>query len=339
MARRERTTGLPAPRRRVKAAEGRRIAGITWGDAHTRWAILVAAAAVLFIVVGFIAYRWYDAKIGTPNRVVLTVGDDKVKLSYYTDRLYQYLTDAKPTNTSDVQLAEQQLLTQLQSEALAVQLAEKKGIKISDEDITKEIASELGVPVGGSGSSFDTLYREKLKSTKMSDSSYRRMAEAKVANTKLLDNYTAAEPAAGELITLSAVVSSTEDAAQQALTEIKGGSDLSTVAQNESTDLESKQNGGVMAATPPTLLPQPVQDALKEKKPGDALFGPIQVQNDWWVFRYDRDDANSTYSDAQKKQLAQAKLDADLAAAVSTTKISRNLTNDDVNWAGDHADD
>lgn len=339
MARRERTTGLPAPRRRAKAAEGRRIAGITWRDSHSRWAILVAAAAILFVVVGFIAYRWYDATIGTPNRVVLTVGDDKVKLSYYTDRLYQYLQDAQPQDTSDVQLAQQQLLTQLQTEALTVQLAEKKGITISDDDITKEIASELGVPVGGSGSSFDTLYRAKLKSTKMSDSSYRRMAEAKVANQKLLDAYIDAEPTTGELITLSAVVSSTQDAAQKALNEVKGGTDIGTVAQEESTDLQSKQNNGVMAATPPTLLPTEVQDALKDKKPGDELFGPLQVQNDWWVFRYDRDDQDSTYSDDQRKQLAQDKLNADLASAVSTTTISRNLTSDDLNWATDHADD
>jgi parvulin-like peptidyl-prolyl isomerase len=339
MARRERTTGLPAPRRRAKTAAGRRIAGVTWHDSHTRWAILAAAAAILFIVVGFIAYRWYDAKIGTPNRVVLTVGDDKVKLSYYTDRLYQYLIDAKPANTSDLQLAEQQLLSQLQTEALTVQLAEQKGIKLPDDEITKEIASELGVPVGGSGSSFDTLYRQKLKDTKMSDSSYRRMAEATLANKKLLAKYTKEVPATGQLITLSGVVSSTQDAAQKALNEIKGGQDLGTVAQKESTDLQSKQNDGVMAATPPPLLPQEVQDAIKGKKPGTALFGPLQVQNDWWVFRFDRDDANSTYNDDQKTQLAKQKLSADLDAAVTKTKISRNLTNDDVNWAGDHADD
>lgn len=339
MARRERTTGLPAPRRRTKAAEGRRIAGITWREAHSRWAILIAAAAVLFVVVGFIAYRWYDSTVGTPNRTVLSVGSQNIKLSYYTDRLFQFLQDAQPATTADIQVAQQQLLTQLQTEALTIELANKKGIQISDDEITQEIASELGVPIGGAGSSFDTLYRAKLKSTKMSDASYRRMAEAKVANTKLLDAYTDAEPDTGELITLSAVVSSTQDAAQKAFSEVQAGTDIGAVAQEESTDLQSKQNNGIMAATPPTLLPQPIQDALKDKQPGDALFGPVQVQNDWWVFRYDRDDTGATYSDDQRKQLAQAKLTADLTAAVTSTNIERHFTSDDASWSLGHADD
>lgn len=337
MARRERTTGLPAPRRRTKSATSRRIAGITWHDSYNRWAILVAAAAILFVVIGFIAYRWYDSTIGTPNRVVLTVGNEKVKLSYYTDRLYQFTINANPQNTSDVQLAQQQLLTQLQTEALTVELAQKKGITISDDDITKEIASELGVPVGGQGSSFDTLYRQKLKDTKMSDSSYRRMVEATVANNKLLDAYTKAEPDTGELITLSAVVSSTQDDSKKALAEINAGQNFNTVAQKESTDLTSKQNDGIMAATPPALFPQVVQTTIKGQKPGTKIYGPIQVQNDWWIFRIDRDDQNSTISADQKKQLAQQELTADLAAAVNTTTISRNLTASDITWANNHA--
>ncbi|MBN9492646.1 SurA N-terminal domain-containing protein [bacterium] len=337
MARRERTTGLPAPRRRTKTSTERRIAGITWHDSYNRWAILAAAAAVLFVVIGFIAYRWYDNTIGTPNRVVLTVGDDKVKLSYYTDRMYQYLLDAKPQNTSDVQVAQQQLLTQLQTEALTMQLAARKGIKLTDDEITQEIASELGVPVGGAGSSFDTLYREKLKSTKMSDSSYRRMAAATLANKKLLDAYTKAEPDTGELITLSAVVSSTKDDSSKALAEISSGQEFGTVAQKESTDLQSKQNNGIMAATPPALFPKEIQDAIKGQKPGAKVFGPLQVQNDWWIFRIDRDDQGATISADQRKQLAQQKLTADLNAAVSSTEIRRNLTTSDINWANSHA--
>ncbi len=339
MARRERTTGLPAPRRRTKTTASRRIAGITWHDSYNRWAILAASALVLFIVIGFIAYRWYDSTIGTPNRVVLSVGNENVKLSYYTDRLYQFTIDANPQNASDVQLAQQQLLTQLQTEALTVELAQKKGITISDDDITKEIASELGVPVGGAGSSFDTLYRQKLKDTKMSDSSYRRMAEATVANNKLLDAYTKAEPDTGELVTLSAVVSSTQDDSKKALAEINGGQDFNAVAQKESTDLTSKQNDGIMAATPPALFPTVVQTAIKSQQPGTKIFGPLQVENDWWIFRIDRDDQKSTISADQKKQLAQQKLTADLTSAASTTKISRNLTASDINWANSHAND
>ena len=37
-------------------------------------------------------------------------------------------------------------------EAIGTILAQEKGINVTDEDITAEIASQLGVPVGGAGS-------------------------------------------------------------------------------------------------------------------------------------------------------------------------------------------
>ena len=114
-------------------------------------------------------YHEYDYRILTPRHTGAERGNQDVKLSYYTDRLYSYAqadqaaqAQAQSGGSTNIALLEQQLLGTLETEAVTVQLAKDKGIDLSDDAITKEIADELGVPVGGPGSSFDTLYRAKL---------------------------------------------------------------------------------------------------------------------------------------------------------------------------------
>lgn len=337
MARRERTTGLPRPRPRPGRTAGRQFAGINWHEGHARLAILGGAGVLLLLVLGLIGYRWYDTTFAKPNKTILTVGDQNFSLRYYSDRLYQFVQANQQQGSSSLALAEQQLLTKLEDEALTIQLARDKGISLSSDDITRAIAEELGVPVGGTGSSFDTLYRQRLKTTKMSDTNYRKLTEASLANQKLLDMFKGEVGEKGEQVTLRAVMTSTEDDANKALSEIKGGQDMGTVAQTESTDLQSRQNDGVMLPESPLLIPQPIQDAIKDKQPGSELFGPIQVQNNWWVFRLEKRDPQADYSDAQKGQLAQLKLDDALKQQRAATTIKRDISGADMNWAVDHA--
>lgn len=339
MARRERTTGLPRPRPRAHHTGGRTFAGITWTEKHGRLAILGGAVVLLLIVLGAVGYREYDYRVLTPGHTVLTVGSDQVKLSYYTDRLYKYAQDDQAQATAsggtatNTALLEQQLLGTLENEALTVQLAKEKGINLSDDAITKEIADELGVPVGGSGSSFDTLYRAKLKSTKMSDGTYRRYAEANLAYARLLDNFKNDLGAAGEGITIRTVVVASEDAAKTVAAQINEGQDMGTIAQTTSIDDTSKSNDGIMTPVPTELLPQSIQDAIKDKTQGPALFGPVKVQNNWWVFRIDKRDPSYSYSDADKSQLSQLHLLNAIKAKRDSTTIKRNLTTGDVDWA------
>jgi hypothetical protein len=334
MARRERTTGLPRPRARIEHAKGKRVAGVRWGEQHARLGIIVAAVALLLLVTGLLGYRYYDYHYATPRHVVLSVDNQDYTLSYYTDRLYAFAqANSQAQQGTNIALLEQQLLTKLEDEALTIKIARAKGIDLSDDAITKEIASELGVPVGGPGSSFDTLYRAKLSSTKMSDGSYRRLAEASLANSKLLEQFKNEVGDTGEGVTIRTVVTASLDDAQKALDRIKAGEDMGTVAQAVSTDLTSKQNDGVMLPESPELLPLNVQTAIKDKPAGSDLYGPIQVDTNWWVFRIDKRDPAFTYSDAEKGQLAQAHLDAAIKDERGKSKIKHDLTADDITWA------
>jgi hypothetical protein len=298
--------------------------------------MLGAAALLVVFLFGLFAWREYDQHFRTPNKTVLSVAGENYSLKYYTDRFYLAATQqsGSGTNTSILQ---QTVLTDLENEALAIKIAKDKGITVSDEDITAEIASQLGVPVGGAGSSFDTLYRQRLASVKMSDGDYRRYTEAQVYQQKLSKAYQDDLGDAGDLVTLRTIVSASQDAANTVLALVKTDVDFGSVAQTESTDLTSRQQDGLMDAEPPRLLPDNIRAAIGDKPAGDEIFGPTQVETNWWVFKIEKRDPAGTYTETQKSQMGTLTLQDAVKAERSQVKIDRNLSSSDYTWVNDHA--
>lgn len=329
-ARRERTTGLPRPRVREKAPRGRRFAGVTWTERHGRLAIIGSAVLLLLAIIGAFAYRIYEDRIGRPRTVILEVGTTDYTLGYYRDRLSQFLR-ANASQNSSIALVEQDLVTKLQDEALTIQLAHDKGVAITEDDITRSIAESLGVPVGGNGSAFDSLYRQRLQTLHISDGNFRKLTEAQVANEKLLDKFKTDLGENGEQLVLRTVVLSDQDVANGILQRIQSGEDMGTVAQKESQDLEGRGKDGLLDPEPLALFPDSIQAAIAGKNIGD-LIGPIQVGADWWVFRIEKREP-TPYTDAQRLQLAQQQLDAALKEKRATTRIATSLDGDDIRWA------
>ncbi len=334
MARRERTTALPRARRRERVATRPRFLGVPIDDASVRLGILGAAAGLLAIVLGLIGWHWYSENFRRPNEVVLTVGSDHVKLRYYSDRMVQFF-QANPNTPAS--LNAENLLTKMEEEVLSIQLAKDLGLPISEEDITNGIAKGLGVPVGGPGSSFDTLYRNRLKTTKMSDTNYRKMTKAAVANESLLGHFTGAVGDRGETITLRSILVDSQEKADALLQQINAGQDMGTLAQVESADLTSRQQDGVMVPISPELLPEAIRTAAAGKPEGE-LLGPIQVQRYWWLLRIEKRDPNGAYGDADKGQLAQKRLDDALKAKRSQVAVKRSLSAGAIEWATQHAE-
>lgn len=330
MARRERTTGLPrpAPRGSRRAPETTRF-GLS--ERALRFVILGGAAFLLLFVFGIFAYRWYEDTFQRPNKVVLTVGDEEFKLSYYADRLLPWLQNSSDTSLA---VAQRRLLEKLEEEGLTLVLARERGIAITDEDITQAIADELGVPVGGAGSSFDRLYRQRLQTTGMSDTNYRRLVAAQVADTRLRDQLREEIGPTGETVMLRLVVVDTAEEAADVISRVEAGEDMGSIAQVESTHVQSRQQDGLYT-TPPQLLPEEVQQAIAEQDPG-ALLGPIESGGSFWVVRVERHDAEGTYTDAQLDQLVDMRFVELIEEARTRVPIKRALTDDDISWAQDH---
>lgn len=335
MARRERTTALPRRRERTHVRHGRTFAGITWDERNIRWLILGAASVLLLLVVGVLGYNFYRERWLRPNEVVLQVGSQDVKLSYYADRLPGWFEQNASGGLSQ-SLLEQQLLNKLEDEELTVLMAEDRGISISSDDIDSAIAGDLGVPVGGDGSSFDNLYRQQLKTLNMSNSNYRRLVRAQVADRLIKEQLAKDIGDTGELITLRTVVLNSEERAKEIAGRINGGEDMGAIAQTESLDLQSRTSDGVMQPEPAALIPEAIRKAVEGKGEG-ILVEPVLVENNWWVLRVEKRDPAGTLTAGQKDQLAQAEFTKVLEEKRSKTKRERSLDPGDIRWAIEHA--
>jgi len=333
MARRDRTTGLPRPRPRAQAKQASRLSLNERQQLRLLW---IAGGVVIALIVAFFGWRWYDSNIRLPNRTILTVAEEKYSLKYYTDRLFIAL---QASGGGNVTIVEETLLKDLEEEGIVETMARERGITVSDEEITAEIASQLGVPVGGAGSTFDQLYRQRLTTSSMSDSHYRRFTESQVFTNKLLKSFEEGLGATSELVTVRKVVSPTKEAADAVLARLKAGEDMGTVAQAESSDLTSRQKDGLAEPEPARLLPEAVRTAIVDKPAGSELFGPIQVAGSWWVFRIETRDPNGTLSETQKAQLADLLLTDAIDEKRPQLKISRNMGTKEYDWANEHVTD
>ncbi|HMO97357.1 MAG TPA: SurA N-terminal domain-containing protein [Tepidiformaceae bacterium] len=337
MARRDRTTGLPRPKARESSTRTKSLSDRLRDESTIRVAIIGGAALLLVFVLGLMGWRWYDSNYRVPEKVIIRVGEtERFRLKYYADRLYPYIQSVAQTGTS-VAIAEQQLLRILEDEGLVRIIAAERGITVSDEEVTAEIAAQLGVSVGGAGSSFDTLYRQRLETLAMSNDHYRRWVEAQVYIDKLTDALVADLGETTEMVTLRAVVSASQADAQAAKERVEAGEDLGTVAQTVSTNLVSRQKDGLFDPEPPLLLPRAIQDAIEGKEAGTELFGPIQVQDNWWVFRLETRDPDATPSGTQKTQLGNVLLEDTVTAKRSEVTIRRNINASDIRWAEQNA--
>ncbi len=332
MARRDRTTGLPRPKpRQANKSQGR----FSFGETAQIRAVWIAGGLLIVLLLGLLGYKWFNTQFLQPKKTVLTVAEQKFSLSYYTDRLF-LSAQANSGSGANVSILEQTLFTDLEQEAIARVIAEERGITVTEEEVTEEIAAQLGVPVGGAGSSFDTLYRQRLRTVLMSDGAYRRYTEAQVWVSKLKDALTGDIGDKGELITIRGVVSSSKADAEAILARVKGGEDLGSVAQSESADLTSRQNDGLFDPEPARLLPDAVRAAITDKPEGSELFGPVEVSGNFWVFRIEKRDPEGLYSETQKSQLADLALADAVKEKRPSVTVKRNINNDDYNWVNDH---
>jgi parvulin-like peptidyl-prolyl isomerase len=299
--------------------------------------MLGAVVAVLLAILGVFAYRIYESRVGRPASTVLQVGDQRVSLSYYADRLGPFI-QANAQSGLSLPVIEENLLVKLEEEAITVILAEEAGIDLSDNAVLDFVANQFGVPRAGAGSSFDALYRNQLRSLDISDTTYRRIKRAELADAKLEEQLLAELGTAGEQYTLRVVLLGSEEEAADVYRRLGEGGDMGAIAQTESLDLESRQNDGLLPPEPSDLLPEAVRDALQGQLAG-ALLGPVQVADNWWVFRVESLEERD-FTEQQKQQLVQSRLDEQLAEARATLagEIRRDLDSDDIEWAEDHMD-
>ncbi len=332
MTRRDRTTGLPLPRRglrrRARASDGGFLA-----SRAARFAVVGVAVAALLLVAGLLVFNWFDQSVARPRKVVLRVGAEEFTLSYYAARLPGF---SRAGGGASGLLLTQELLGQLEREGLAAALAAERGVVPAEADVLEAIAASLGVAwSAGRDSPFDARYRQELRDSGMGDADYRRRAAARETARLLLESVRAETPARGELLRLRVVALASEEAARAVLERVAAGEDIGAIAQVESTDDASRQVDGILRS-PPALLAAPLREALAAAAEGE-LLGPLEADGRFWVARLDGREADAPYTEVQIDELAALRLEEALAAARDRIPVERDFTTDDASWAIDEA--
>ncbi|HJP41755.1 MAG TPA: SurA N-terminal domain-containing protein [Dehalococcoidia bacterium] len=328
----ERTTGLPKARRREGPASGGRgpFQNLRNNDRVIHYAIVSAAALLLATVLIITGAGWYHDNWGHGREVVLRVGEEKFTLSYFSDRLVDYSIE-NPTRTLSFQTG---LMSQLEREGLAVELARESGLALSDEAIEQRIADDLGISAGGGA--FDSALRTELRSTGMSLGTYTRKIEALAVEDALLEQIGADIETTADLITLRVVVLSDADTAASVIERIEGGEDMGTIAQTESIDLVSRTQDGIRDATPEAFLADGIGEAVTGQEIG-TLLGPVEVNTtEFWVIRVE-ERAEGELTEAQQLQLGLEALNEALAEKRARTTILRSADAGDFEWAANKA--
>ncbi|HET7738789.1 MAG TPA: peptidylprolyl isomerase [Tepidiformaceae bacterium] len=339
MARRERTTGLPRQPRQVRRVHtGRTFLGVPINDATIRLGVLGFAGALLIVVTGLLGWQWYSNTFVRPDKVVLSVGDRETSLRYYADRLYQFSL-ANPTVTATLS---QQLLNKLQEEDVTVLLARQEGIDLSEDAITRAIGLDLAgadatEPL--TGADYLQALKTRLDTLGYSESVYRRIYEASLANDGLIEQFKTEIGDTAESVSYRVVAVETEDEANEVLDLVRGGDSIGTIAQARSLDVESRQNDGLVEAQPLELLPEAFIAAFEGKVAGD-LLDPFEVEGVWFAIQVETIDPEGALDDAKKTDLAQKRLDEAIAEhqtlLTSQGQITRDLSAGDFEWAVDH---
>lgn len=332
MTRRDRTTGLPLPRRGLRRRPRARDGGLLRGRA-AQFAIAGVAVAALLLVAGLLVFNWFDQSVARPRKVVLRVGAEEFTLSYYAARLPGFSQEGGGESGL---LLTQELLGQLEREGLAAAIAAERGITPSDADVLEVIAASLGVAwSAGRDSPFDVRYRQELRDSGLGDADYRRRAAARETSRLLLAALRAEIPARGELLSLRVVVLASAEAARSVRERVDMGEDIGAIAQVESTDEATRQTDGILLS-PPALLAAPLREALDGAAEGE-LVGPIEAGGGFWVARLDGREADAAYAETQIDELALLRLAEALDEARARIPVERDFTTDDASWAIDEA--
>lgn len=326
MARRERTTGLPRHQRQDRSANERKFLGVPVNDRSIRYAIFGSVAVVAVIVLGIFLWRYYQENYVRPDKVVLTVGESEVTLEYYTDRFYKFALDNQTTGS----LTGQALLRQIEEEEVTVQLAESKGIDLSNEAVEAFVAEELGVEAGTDD--FRSAVGSARGALGWSAETYFREARARAALDALTDDALEGIGETGEVIDFRVVVVASEAEAQDVYDRVTAGEDIGQIAQVESLDLTSRQNDGLVENQPPGVLNDELQAVLVDAEEGD-LLEPIESDGSWWVIQVEDIDPEGELTETDRNDLATIQVSDEIEAFRSTVVITSDLTADDVEWA------
>jgi len=269
----------------------------------------LGARPILLAIVLVLGFGWLREIVLRPTEPAATVGDQVISVGQLVQRVKPQLaaidneimrlamqapqgasTSATDTTTRQLQSlrgqrsnAPDMVLTDMIDEELVRLEMEKRGVAISQDEITARLNSDLakqqaavsdaraaaasGAPAGPelaagptptptkvptlTTEAFDTAYADFLGRINYSDEQYRAYVESMLQKEKLRDILAATLPTTQEQVHTRRLTVATQEEATAALAQIRSGErTLADLAQEKSIDLLSKSNAGDLGWMP-----------------------------------------------------------------------------------------
>jgi parvulin-like peptidyl-prolyl isomerase len=191
------------------------------------------------------------------------VNGEYIFLTDYERRVAQY-EQALADQGLDPAQARDEVLNALIDGALIQQGAAALGIELSDEELDKQI--ETDIATGGGQEAFD----QWLQATGQTREDYREMLRQSLIAQRALQAVTAGLSANPEQVHARHIQVESEEAAREILSQLQQGADFAALARERSTDLATQENGGDLGWFPRGMVALELENAAFALQPGEV---------------------------------------------------------------------
>ncbi len=304
-----------------------------------RLLIYGAIGVLMVVIVGVVAFGWYETKIAPLHKTVLSAGDTKVSFGTYERRVrYMLKQVANQANLGTIPDAVHQ---QLASEVVTIAGGKARGVNPSNADLDTYIRTQLGGSADAPNDAFIQTYRGAIKGSGLTEGEYRQMMLARLVGSQVQDQIKSEVPATADQVHLRAINFTTEADAQKGLDRLKAGDDFAAVAKDMATTQAAKDNGGDVPFAPKEALPVDYADqafSLPINQVSDIISG----NNTFWIIQVLERQSNRDLTDQQKTQVATRQYQDWLSRQNDEQNLKDNVTSADMNkaltWAFNHTD-
>jgi len=199
----------------------------------------------VLVIVGFIAYGWWDSQFGPPHSRAMRVGDTTLNLDFFARRtkgLYQDFGQAPDANSFATYVSivagtlEQEIVLR---ERAPVDL----GLTPTPDDIEAELARRLNVSRDDQAA-FQGAYDNDRKARDLSVEEYREMVEAALLGRWASEGFARAAPEAADQVWIRQIQVGAQEDADRVVERLNANEDFATVAAEMSSDTATKDKGG-----------------------------------------------------------------------------------------------
>ena len=198
--------------------------------------IILLFLLTISVIVGYPYYRTYVAPWYKP---VLEVKDKTFNRKYYMKRLRMKLAGVQKNK----QAISIMLIEEIQNKELSRLEAEKRGLKVTADEINKEVRTRVAEAATGEGE-FPHLYESLLRGLQLDADDFEDIIKADLIQKKLFESFLSEVPDEAQQIFVKVIQTATPDDAEKIRTRLSFGESFSKLAKEESIDLKTSKVAG-----------------------------------------------------------------------------------------------